>query len=278
MKKTRDTLEAMISITRPLNCAMAAFATLLGFWLSIGRVLLPFELLLAGASTFFVCAGGQAINDYFDREVDRKSRRTRPIPSGKISAIDARNFAFALFILGCMLAAEVNESAFGMALAFSVMLYAYSSVASKHKYMGNALVALATAFTFILGASLSGLYLLVANVAAASFFATWAREIAKDFEDLKTDKGSKTTLPMAWGKGNARNAAVFATAMAVVFGILPILSGKIQSFPFLALLGVGIGVFLTAVYQLDNKKYSESQKSYKIGMLLVLAAFASTLI
>ena len=278
MEKTLSKPLAIIELLRPLNCLMAAFAAILGYWLSAGAVGIVPGALLAAASTFIICGAGMAINDYYDLSVDSKAKKTRPIPSGRISALEARSVAISLFILGIMVAYYANARAFEVAIAFSILLYVYSSRLSKLKYFGNAVVALSNAFTFIMGASVTGNYSLVIIVASASFFLTWAREIAKDLEDFEADKGKKSTLPMLIGKKNAANTAILSTVVSVAVALLPLLLGLTTSFLFAGLLFVSIAVFTDAVLMLWSGKFRSSQISYKYGMIVALAAFASLLL
>jgi geranylgeranylglycerol-phosphate geranylgeranyltransferase len=268
---------AIAELMRPKNCAMAAFGALLGYWLSVGYVALPASALLVASSTFLICGAGQAINDYYDAAVDRKAKSKRPIPSGRLSAPEARSVALALFFLGIAVAFNANQAAFGVAVAFSVLLYVYSSRLSGLKYFGNAVVALSAAFTFVMGASISGNYAVVAVLATASFFSTWAREIAKDLEDYASDRGRKHTLPMLIGKRNAANTAVLSTAVSVAAGVLPLAAGLTSSLLFAAIFALSVAVFFLAARQLVSGEFSRSQKSYKLGMVVALAAFASLL-
>jgi len=265
---------AIVELMRPLNCAMAGFAALLGYWISIGLVAIPAQAILVAASTFLICGAGQAINDYYDLAVDRKARKARPIPSGRLTASEAQSVALSLFFLGVAVAFYANQAAFGVAVAFSILLYVYSSRLSGLKYFGNAVVALSTAFTFIMGASISGNYAVVAILATASFFATWAREIAKDLEDYGADKGRKHTLPMLVGKKRAASAAIMSTAVSALVALLPLALGITSSILFAAVLFASIAAFCVAIAQLRAGKYFASSKYYKYGMLVALAAFA----
>jgi len=269
---------AIIELMRPLNCAMAAFGAYLGYWLSIGAIATPPAAMLVAASTFLICGAGQAINDYYDYAVDRKAKKSRPIPSGRISAAEARAVAISLFLLGIAVAFYANQAAFGVAVAFSILLYVYSSKLSGLKYFGNAVVALSNAFIFVMGASVSGNYSVVAVLATASFFMTWAREITKDLEDYDADKGKKYTLPMLVGKKAAANAAILSTMVSIAIALIPFAFGMTSSIPFVVFIAASIGVFVRSMLRLLQGKYPESQRGYKYGMLLALAAFASLLL
>ena len=63
-----------LTIIRPFNCIMAAVATLIGFSVALGGFAFTIPLMLAMVSAFLICGAGQAINDYFDREIDKKTR------------------------------------------------------------------------------------------------------------------------------------------------------------------------------------------------------------
>lgn len=269
---------AIVELMRPLNCAMAGFGALLGYWLSAGFFALPKAAILVAASTFLICGAGQAINDYYDYAVDKKSKKSRPVPSGRLTAREAQSVAISLFLLGIAVAFYANQAAFGVAVAFSILLYVYSSRLSGLKYFGNAVVALSNAFVFVMGASISGNYSVVAVLAAASFFLTWAREITKDLEDYDADKGKKHTLPMLVGKKGAANAAILSTMVSIAIAAVPFAFGMTDSLLFAAILAISIAVFLRALVQLMAGEFKASQQSFKYGMLLALAAFASLLL
>jgi len=277
VKKSLSKPFAVFELLRPANCLMAAFAAMLGYWLSAGAIVFPFGVFLAAAATFSICGAGQAINDYYDYEIDRKAKKTRPVPSGRVAPLEARNIAVSLFILGIVLASFVNQSALGVAVVFSVLLFVYSSRLSRLKHFGNAVVALATAFTFVMGATITGNYALVAILASASFFSAWARENAKDLEDFEADRGRKNTLPTFLGKRGARNAAATATIASIAIGILPLALGITDSPAFILLLAFANGVFLAAMFRTGSGKYRQAQRDYKLGMVFALAAFASLL-
>ena len=278
MNKDLKKAMAIIELLRPLNCFMAGFAALLGYWISAGIISFPPIAFLVAASTFLICGAGQAINDYYDHGVDKKTKKARPIPSGRLTALEAKSIAISLFLLGIAVAYYANQAAFGIAVAFSILLYVYSSRLAGLKYFGNAVVALSNAFVFVMGASITGHYSLVAILATASFFMTWGREITKDLEDYVDDLGKKYTLPMLVGKKGAANAAILSTILAIAIAVIPVAFGLTFSLLFAAILSVSIAVFLNAMVQLLAGKYDASSQSYKAGMLLALAAFASLLV
>ena len=59
----------------------------------------PTLILLLAASTLLY-AGGVALNDVYDADVDRQERPERPIPSGRVSLAAARRLGWMLLIAG----------------------------------------------------------------------------------------------------------------------------------------------------------------------------------
>ncbi|MDP2974417.1 MAG: UbiA family prenyltransferase, partial [Candidatus Diapherotrites archaeon] len=89
-----------VSIIRPLNCLMAAFGAFIGYSIAGSAIQFQKEIGIAMAAAFLVCAGGMVINDYFDRNVDKRLHPRKPLPSGAIKPKTALLYAIALFIAG----------------------------------------------------------------------------------------------------------------------------------------------------------------------------------
>ncbi|MDO8627891.1 MAG: hypothetical protein Q7K42_05475 [Candidatus Diapherotrites archaeon] len=66
------TLKAYLELVRPVNCLMSAIATMIGYFVSFNKIAYSNELFFLMLGSFFVCGFGQAINDFFDSEVDKK--------------------------------------------------------------------------------------------------------------------------------------------------------------------------------------------------------------
>ena len=83
----------------------------------------PFALLVVALSLFYV--GGMYLNDAFDRAVDARERRERPIPSGEVSATTVFAAGFAFLAAGELLLAVFDRAAVvsGLALAATIIWY-----------------------------------------------------------------------------------------------------------------------------------------------------------
>src|SRR5512137_2800570 len=109
---------------RPANCLMAAVAAIIGLLIAGGREIEA--ALLIFLAVFLVTGAGNAVNDYFDREIDAINRPKRPVSSGRITPRAALVWSLALFFTGCVLAGLVNELCLAIAAANSILLYIYA--------------------------------------------------------------------------------------------------------------------------------------------------------
>ena len=267
----KEKIPGFIELMRPGNCLMALIAILIGFALSNGY---NYTLaLLAAVSGFLICAGGQAINDYFDASIDAKLSKNRPIPSGRVTKKEALWFSIDLFILGNYLAYAINPLALNIALTFTFLLILYPALMNKVKYLGNFVVAGGTAITFVFGSvATGGLSPLVLALAISAFFANMAREITKDIEDTKKDKDTKRTLPMIVGVTSAKLFVVTYYLLAIMAGIEIYLLFLLNAF-YLVFILLSSAVFIYSILLLFKNKFKESQSMAKVGMIFSMVSF-----
>ncbi len=267
----KEKVPALIELMRPGNCIMALIAILIGFALSNGN---NYSLALTAAlSGFFICAAGQAINDYFDASIDAKLSKDRPIPSGRVTKKEALWFSIDLFILGNFLAYTINPIAMNIALLFTFLLVSYPALMNKIKYLGNFVVAGGTAITFVFGSVATGAASpLVIALAISAFFANIAREITKDIEDTKKDKDTKRTLPMIIGIANAKLFVIAYYLLAIVAAIATYFLFLLNGF-YLFFVLLSSAVFIYSILLIFKNKFKESQSMAKIGMIFSMVGF-----
>lgn len=269
---------AFLELVRPVNCLMAAFGVALGYWLSAGGVFVPTDLLLAMAAGFLVCAGGMAANDFFDREIDARKDKTKPVPSKRVKPKTVLAFAWVLFLAGIALAMALPAVSFTIVVVAVFALYYYSAKLKPYKFLGNFVIAALTGGVFLLGASLTENYALAGMLALAAFLANVGREQTKDLQDLRADRGEKKTLPMIAGEKTAKWVAGFFFAAAMVAFLLPASYGFIAKTHFMVLALVADVVFVYVLKELAENRFRQAQVAAKGGMLVGLLAFASSLI
>lgn len=264
---------AYFELIRPWNCAMAAVAVFAGFAVSGGGFGLAIPLLLAVFSAFAICGAGQAINDYYDAEIDAKLGPEKPIPSGRVGRKAARNFALVLFAAGIAVSYFINMHAFAIAAAYSCMLFAYSWAMGEYKFLGNWVVALGTALTMVYGAAITENYCVVAYLAACALFANAGREIIKDVEDANVDRGRKRTLPMVIPEMAVRLVVLSLYSAAVAIGFFVWAAGIFGGAAYIALMAPAALAFYYSFECLRKGKAADAQRYSKYAMGVAILAF-----
>ena len=264
-------------LIRPLNAVMSAIGVYLGYVLSTQTILFNGAIAYAMLAVICISGAGQAINDFFDYEIDKKKKSSRPLTSGKISRTNGLIFSITLFALGILLASFLNEAAFWMAVFFSALLFLYSASMSGIKFVGNALVALSVGFTFIFGASVNTITPLVLMIAFSAFLANWAREIMKDVEDKHADAGVKLTLPLLLSPARTRFIILTLLFFTIISGYFPTIYAKANVFYTILVSGANV-VFILAGKMILANRAKEAQSLMKKAMLVALAAAASLMI
>ncbi|MDP4006076.1 chlorophyll synthase ChlG [Methylobacterium sp. NEAU K] len=90
-------------------------------------------IVLAGP---LVCAASQAVNDWYDREVDAINEPNRPIPSGRIPGTWGFRIAVVWTALSLLLALTLGRWVFAAALVGLVLAWAYSAPPLRLKQNG----------------------------------------------------------------------------------------------------------------------------------------------
>jgi 4-hydroxybenzoate polyprenyltransferase len=142
---------ALLQLIRLPNVLTAAADSLAG-WLLVGGSLAVWQrwlpLTLASMTLY---AAGMALNDYFDRDIDRRERPARPIPSGRIAPAVAAAIGVAGLALGPGLAALSGSSTsliIALLLAASVLAY---DAGLKRTYLGPQVMGACRGLNLILG-------------------------------------------------------------------------------------------------------------------------------
>ena len=263
-----------VAMLRPLNCAMAAFGTFIGYSIASGFLELKLGIGMAMAVAFLVCAGGMVVNDYFDRNIDKKRHAEKSIPSGRVGPLTAMLYSCILFFSGNLVAFWfLPRTAFLIAFGFTVLLIAYSALLARAKYLGNFVVAAGTAFTLVFGASLVSNYAVVGVFALAALFANLARELIKDLEDVKSDKGSKKTLPMVLGEEKVKVLVFVYYLVAIVSVYIPKIFWGFGGMGFVAIVSLANAAFLLSFRKTIAGDFSKAQKVSKAAMFVALLGF-----
>ena len=271
-----------IEILRPGNALMGAISIIL---IAIIDRTLSIPIILAMIAVFFETAAGNVINDYFDYNIDLINKPERPIPSGRISLKNGRNYAYLLFLAGTVCGFLIslltnNWIPFAIVLIADVVLYLYAYKLKSTPLIGNLAVGFMTGFGFVFGGfSLNNPTIIVTSIYLGffAFVMTTAREIVKDIEDVEGDKleGAKT-LPILIGK---KIPAVIATILILVdCALCPVLYfNHIFGIYYLFVIAIAVILFIYSgiliMKSQDRQTAAKSSKYLKIGMLIAFISF-----
>jgi 4-hydroxybenzoate polyprenyltransferase len=95
---------------------------------------------------------GIVLNDYFDIEIDRKERPSRPLPSGSISKRTAITIALSALAVANAISLAVGPASLATSLALTTMIIAYN-YRLKHAAVGPLAMGGSRFLNIILGAS-----------------------------------------------------------------------------------------------------------------------------
>ncbi len=271
-------LKGFVQLLRPLNGIMSMIGVYIGYSLSVGIFTFNPTILYAMLAVFFISGGGQAINDYFDYEIDRKRKSNRPLANQIISKKTGLVYSLGLFGIGILLASYINDISLYIAGFFSLLLILYSSLMQEIKFVGNVIVSLSVAFTYIFGSAANQITPLVLMIAIPAFFANWGREIIKDVEDQNEDKGYKLTLPLVAKEKHVQYFTFFILLLGLITGYLPLYFGYGKLVWFGLLVTISNIVFVWAGKELSEKNFQRSSIHMKQGMMTGLLAQLSLLV
>ncbi len=232
------------------------------------------EVFAAAVAASLVTAGGNAINDLFDVDIDRINRPSRPVASGNLSGIQVRNFYITVTLSGLIVSAVINIITLVIALGAAALVFLYSYKLKRTVFFGNLVVALVTGLAFIFGGAAVGDFRDVYPAAIFAFLTNLVREIIKDAEDVRGDgEVGIRTIATRYGTGVSAWISIALTAMLlfVAWGayrldILPV--------QFLAVCGLTIfpiGIYITYLL-LTRRSFSEASFGYKLMMIFGLIA------
>ncbi|SDQ44784.1 geranylgeranylglycerol-phosphate geranylgeranyltransferase [Natronobacterium texcoconense] len=267
-----ETIRGLLELTRPVNVIAASVLTFIGAFVAGGIAEQPFAVAAAVGATGLAVGAGNAINDYFDREIDRINQPDRAIPRGAVSPRGALAFSIVLFVLAVALAVTLPWLAIAIAGINLVALVAYTEFFKGLPGLGNALVAYLVGSTFLFGAAAVGevgpavvLFLLAA-------LATLTREIVKDVEDLEGDREEGlNTLPIAIGERRALWIAAALLVVGVLASPLPYLLEYFGAVYLVLVVPADLVMLAAAVRSFDDPTAGQSWLKY--GMFLAALAF-----
>lgn len=228
------------------------------------------KLLLSSAIVFAFIAAGNSLNDYTDREVDKKAHPQRPIPAGLIAPDRVLAVSGALFGVSLVLSLFLDPLSIGIVISAIFVMLAYEARLKREGLAGNLSISWLTAALFLLGGAIVGEVERTLVFAAMAFLATLGREIVKDIEDMESDF-DRRTLPMRVGRHTAGVVGRGAFVAAVGLSPVPFIVGHFGlGYLIVVLIADAIFIYCSAVHFQNPRR---GQKLAKLGMIIALVAF-----
>ena len=269
-------IKGLLELIRPINDVMSAFAVFISGVISAGWHMPLGSVLAATVGTFFASAGGMVINDYFDFDIDSVNKPERPIPRGQISRGGALYFSFALFGCAVVCAAFTNIWCIIVGIPALLLIILYSWKLKRKLFVGNVAVAALSGLALLYGGIASGSIHLVSILAVIAFFATIAREMAKDIEDVEGDRlGGSQSVPVILGVEKTAQIASIFLFLAIVFSFLPYTYDIFGWWYVAMIIPVDLVMLYVGLQMLSKKieRISLWQKMLKVGMYVTLGIF-----
>jgi len=269
-------LNPYLEILRPVNALMAVITIILMALIAGSS---DPSVIVASAVVFIATGAGNAVNDYFDHEIDAVNRPSRPIPSGRISRRAAGIYSAALFFTASLLGLYLGTIPGLIVVSSSLLMVYYAWSLKKKCLVGNVTISFLTGLSFVFGGVVVGEVATSIYLGFYAFLMTMAREIVKDMEDVRGDRlNGASTLPIKYGmRVSGILAAVFMFSASLTSPVLYFMG--IFSALYLPVLMAAIAVFLRAALMIlreqDVETASRVSRLIKTGMAVTFMAFAA---
>ena len=261
-------------MTRPLNCLMGAVGVLLASVICVGLDGLDRfadEIVMSMAVVVLFTAAGNYLNDYFDREVDKRAHPGRPIPRGTVRASNALTISLCLFASTAVLGWTIGLTSFLIVLTSIVIMSAYEVLLKSEGFAGNLAISWLTGALFLFGGAAVDALDLAWILALLAFLATLGRELIKDVQDVEGDKGHRRTLPMRLGPRVAGSVASASLLGAVALSPMPYLLSLLDTW-YLPVVAVADAIFIYSA-MIHFADPGRGQRMTKLAMACALVAF-----
>ena len=217
---------AYFNIIRPLNVMVGSITILVSSLIAKYNGPINVVIFAALVVTLYT-VGANTLNDYFDYEIDKINRPDRAISSGLVLRTHALIISILAFFLGTLIALQLNINSQLVSIGISLpLIIGYNIKLKKFPLIGNIVVAIVLALSFIYaGLVFSNVSPLILP-AALAFGLTLIRELVKDMADIIGDKSvGLKTFPIIFGE---KKTIILCVVLSVLLGIgafIPFITG-----------------------------------------------------
>ncbi len=281
---TRPLAADLLSLTKPRIISLLLVTTAMPMYVAGSPSLLTVLIVMVGG--YLMAGGANAVNMYFDRDIDdvMARTRTRPIPSGRMApqavmAFGVASATAATFLLGRF----VNPMTAILALGgFYCYVFVYTRWLKRSTPQNIVLGGAAGAFPPLVGwAAVTGtvdirgvlLFLIVFYWMPPHF---WALALNKQVD---YGRAGVPMAPNAWGTRETIDQMLWYSVLLVALTLLPVAIGMLGT-PYLVAAVLLGGWFLRGAWlvwrQRDSGEWSApAWKLYKYSLLYLALLFAA---
>jgi len=242
---------AYFNIIRPLNVVVGSLTILVSSLITKYNGSMN-NVIFATLVVAFYTVGANTLNDYLDYKIDKINRPDRPITSGRILRKHALIVSILAFIIGTIIALQLNTNSQLVSIGISLpLIISYNIKLKKLPLIGNIVVAIVLALSFIYaGLAFSNLSPLILP-AVLAFGLTLIRELVKDMADIIGDKSvGLKTFPIIFGENKTINLCVGLSVLLGIGAFIPFITGHYNIFYGLSLIltvEIPLGVVVISV-------------------------------
>ncbi len=220
----------LLALTKPRIIALLLVTTIAPMFVA-GTPSVALVLLVA-IGGYLMAGGANAVNMYFDRDIDARMTRTRlrPIPSGRVAPVTVLAFGVGLAVLATALLAHfVNVLTAALALVgYYIYILVYTRWLKRSTPQNIVIGGAAGAVPPLVGwAAVTGrLDLVAAYLFLIIFYWTpphfWALALIKQRE---YDRAGVPMAPLVWGAARTADQMLWYTIVLIALTLLPVALG-----------------------------------------------------
>ena len=278
-------IQGYVDLTKPSILVMVLITTLLGYYLGNDGISSWLNLFWTLLGTGLSAGGAGALNQYLEREQDKRMERTRnrPLPSGLIQPLDALLFGLILVLTGSILLVwKVNLLTGFLSLMTAFLYVLIYTPMKKLTWLNTSLGSISGAlppmggWTAATGSIDSGAWILFAILYLwqhPHFFAiAW---MCKD--DYK--KAGFKMLPVVEPNGSRTIRQIFwHLSLMIPVSLLPFISGMMGTVYLAGASLLTLGYFCSAIPMLRLKSKENASKILKASVFYLPLLFVIIII
>ncbi len=271
-----EAIAGLLKIELPVAAGLCIIA---GQMLAIGKLPTPFEAVLGFLVGFLISGAIMMSNDYFDLEVDIINHPNRPLPSGRITPPELTALTCLFSIAGFLSSYLLSSLAFFIAIALWLLGFVYNWKFKEAGLVGNLMVSLSVAMTFIFGGLSVGRGFLgvVWVFGACAFVFDLGEEIAGGAMDIEGDrKRSAKTLAITKGRGFALRISSLLYVLFIGLTALPLMFGWLGLVYLVLLLPTDFAIAYLTIGLLRSKTPKEGRartRQLYLALVIFIVAF-----